>query len=294
MKLLKISAILCGLTILNVCQGCSLINSMGSNKDVKKEAVLPRDRENILEQVKQEMFNPASLAKGTLTGDWAIETVNTKAAKGETAPFIKFVPAEKRIYGNNGCNTINASYKYNPTDSTLSFSNIISTMMACGSQDITDYEINAALKNTKYYSWELKESNYFLFFYDSNHIEVMSLMHQNFDFLNGTWCVATIGEDNVNIENMKLVIDVDEGKIHGNTGCNILNGSLETDMDTPNSISFQKIATTRMTCPDIQYETRLLVALEDAAYAKPVSATKVLLLNNSNETVLTLERTSDK
>lgn len=37
----------------------------------------------------------------------------------------------------------------------------------------------------------------------------------------------------------RLVIDVPEGKVHGNTGCNILNGSLETDMEAANSISFR-------------------------------------------------------
>ena len=89
----------------------------------------------------------------------------------------------------------------------------------------------------------------------------MELMHQNFQFLNGTWLVKEIDGQPVNVPDMKLVIDVDEGRLHGNTGCNIINGTLETDMDAANSISFQKIGMTRMMCPDAQYETQLVVAL---------------------------------
>ncbi len=282
------------LLILSFSGACSVIQGLTGGSKVKKEAVLPRDRENIHQQTQQKTFNHESLAKGILSGDWVIETVNGKEAKGETAPYIRFSPSESRIYGNNGCNTINASYKYNPQDSTISFDKMISTMMACGMSDITDYEINAALNNTRSYSWKLDNSNYYLYFYDAHHTELMSLMHQNFDFLNGTWRVVSIEDEPVNIEDMKLVIDVDEGKLHGNTGCNILNGSFETDMETPNSISFQSIATTRMACPDPQYETMLLVALEDASHAKPVSSDKVLLLDSNNKVVLTLVRTTDQ
>ena len=122
----------------------------------------------------------------------------------------------------------------------------------------------------------------------------MTLMHQNFQFLNGTWGVTAINEKPVNVPDMKIVIDVDEGKLHGNTGCNIMNGNFTTDMGTANSISFQKIITTRMACPDDSHETEFVVALEDAAYARPISPTKVLLLDNSGKVVLELQRTSDK
>ena len=46
----------------------------------------------------------------------------------------------------------------------------------------------------------------------------MELMHQNFQFLNGTWLVKEIDGQPVNVPDMKLVIDVDEGRLHGNTG----------------------------------------------------------------------------
>lgn len=261
--------------------------------DVQKEAVLPTDREKIVQPVSA-VYTSEELARGIVKGDWAIETVNGKKTVGETAPYLKFVPAEKRVYGNNGCNIINASYEYNPADSTLTLSNFLTTMMYCGMEGITDGEINSALGETQYYTCNLNGDNYYMTFYNSEHKPVMELMHQNFQFLNGTWLVKEIEGQAVNVPDMKLVIDVDEGKIHGNTGCNIINGSLETDMDAANSISFQKIGMTRMACPDANYETQFVMALEEAMRAKPLKEGRVALLDSSDKEVLLLERTSDK
>lgn len=269
------------------------VTNSDSSMEVKKDAVLPTDREKIVKPVSS-VYTSEELAKGIVKGDWAIETVAGKTAVGETAPYLKFDPKEKRVYGNNGCNILNADYKYNPADSTISFSNFMQTMMACGMSGITDSEINMALAAAHYYSWRLSGDDYRITLYDADRQPVMELMHQNFQFLNGTWAVKEIAGEPVNNPDMKLVIDVDEGKVHGNTGCNILNGQLETDMDAANSISFQKIATTRMACPDPNYETRLLVALEDASKAQPLQQGRVKLLNSMGEVVLVLERTSDK
>lgn len=284
-------ALLISLFMMGSCK--SSIFQKKEDTDVKKEAVLPTDREKIVQPVSA-VYTSQDLAKGILKGDWAIETVNGKNAKGETAPYIKFVPSEKRVYGNNGCNVINAMYEYNPADSTLTFSNMASTMMACGMEGITDMEVNAALGSTHFYTWNLNGDDYYLTLLDADRQPVMTLMHQNFQFLNGTWLVKEISGQPVDVPDMKLVIDVDEGKLHGNTGCNIINGSLETDMDAANSISFQQIIMTRMACPTPNYETQLVVALEDASKAKPLKDARVELLNSQDNVVLLLERTSDK
>ena len=276
---------------------CKTIKSVtsrpDSGKDVKKEAVLPTDREKIVQPVSA-VYKSDELAKGIVKGDWAVEKVNGQPAIGETAPFLKFVPEQNRVYGNNGCNVINAEYTYNPQDSTLRFSNLASTMMACGREDITDLQFNAAMGAAMYYSWRLSGDDYYLTLYDADRQPVMEMMHQNFQFLNGTWLVVEIDGQSVNVPDMKLVIDVDEGKLHGNTGCNIINGTLETDMDAANSISFQQIGMTRMACPQPNFETQLVVALEQATKAKPLKEGRVALLDNQGKTVLLLERTSDK
>lgn len=272
--------------------GCSLFNVGGlfGPKNVKQDPILPHDRESIATSTALKTYTSEEIRNGIVKGDWAIEKVYGKDAVGETAPYLKFVPAEKRVYGNNGCNTLNASYVYNPADSTLSFDRIASTMSLCAMEGITEQEVNMALANTKYYTWNEKGSEYYLHFFDSNHLEVMRLMHQNFDFLNGTWRVIEIGKDKVDVEDMKLVIDVPEGKLHGNTGCNIMNGNFEIDMDQANAISFNSIALTQMACPDMKWETALVVALEEASSAKPINPQEVLLFNSGHKQVLKLKR----
>lgn len=267
-------------------------NGNTESSEVSQEAVLPHDREHIAAKKEIKQYTSEEIGKGIIKGDWAIETVNGKDAIGEKAPFLKFEPKEGMVYGNNGCNVINGSYKYNAVDSTLTFGKMLSTMMMCSKQGITDFEINAALDATRYYSWEIKGSDYYLYLLDAGKRQVMSLMHQNFDFLNGSWTVTRINDKKVTNPDVQLVIDVPEGKVHGNTGCNILNGKLETDMDAANSISFNSIATTRMACPPEYNETEFLVALEEATTVKPISANEVIFLDDQGKHVMRLTRAS--
>lgn len=274
------------------CNSYKKLESQSAN-NVKKGAVLPTDRTDIVQPVSS-VYTSEEISKGIIKGDWAIETVNGKEAIGEKAPFLKFSPEEGRVYGNNGCNVINAQYKYSPSDSTINFSYLTSTMMMCHKEGITDREINLALDAARFYKVALNGEDFSLTLYNEQHEVVMELMHQSFQFLNGTWAVKEISGEKVNVPNMKLVIDVDEGKIHGNTGCNTMNGSMEINMNEPNSISFQAITKTLRMCPDINYETQLLVALEEAMRAKPLKGDKVELLDSQFKPVLVLERTSDK
>lgn len=291
---------------------CSLLNpgtvkGTGSKADAvngktqteKPVAVEPGDRENVAPPRKSATYSPEELAKGVVTGDWAIVTVAGKpAAGGVKAPFLKFSPAERRVYGNNGCNTYNASYTYDSKDSTLQFTNGMTTMMACDGA-VTDIEVNAALDATRFYSWSHDDSRYYMTFYDASRRPVMTLMHQNFRFLNGTWRVAsikdldllTLPEDKAPETPLMMVIDIDEGKVHGNTGCNILNGRLEVNMEAPNSISFVDMATTRRMCPpEINYENEFVVALEEVTSAHPVDKDTVEFINGSGKVIITLKR----
>lgn len=289
---------------------CSLLNSgtvkgtgskaeAVSGKTQKPVAVEPGDRENVAPPRKSATYSPEELAKGVVTGDWAIVTVGDKPAVGGVkAPFLKFFPGEKRVYGNNGCNTYNANYTYNAKDSTLQFTNSMTTMMACDAS-VTDIEVNTALNAVRYYSWSHNDTHYYMTFYDVSRRPVMTLMHQNFRFLNGTWRVASI--KNLNLLTLPgdkapetplmMVIDIDEGKVHGNTGCNILNGSVEVNMETPNSISFVNMATTRRMCPpETNYENEFVVALEEVTTAHPVDKNSVELINGAGTVIITLKR----
>lgn len=264
-------------------------------ESAKKEAmVAQKEAEKAMAKVDEKLHQIADVHKtGALSGDWAIEKVLGKQAVGETAPFIKFVPSENRIYGNNGCNILNGQYQSSYVDKTISFSNLATTMMMCGSTEITDVEIGEALGLTVRYSLEeAHDSESILKFYDAGGREVMELMHRDFHFLDGTWSVVAIDGESVNIEDMKVALDVDEKRLHGNTGCNIINGELDTDMDAANSISFSKIAMTRMACPNSGWETRMTMALEEAITAKKISDDEIALIGSNGKQVMLLKRTS--
>ena len=264
-------------------------------KDMAKgEKTVMSDSEKAMTKADEKLHKIADgQMDDALTGDWAIETVLGKKAVGETAPFIKFVPGENRIYGNNGCNVINGQYSSDSSVRKITFGNLATTMMMCGQNNITDAEIGEALGLTVSYSMNEGDNNEsILRFYDAGGKEVMQLMHRDFHFLDGTWAVVAIDGEKINVEGMKVALDIDEGKLHGNTGCNIINGTLETDMDAANSISFSKIAMTRMTCPDSGWETRMMVALEEAVTARKVSGDEVEFIGSNGRQVMLLKKSS--
>lgn len=283
----KQSFIIASLLAAGALSSCSLLN--GGNS-MKKEAVLPTDRETLLQSHSQKVYTSEDLAKGIIKGDWTIEEVGGEKAVGKKIPYLRFEPSEKRIYGSNGCNVINATYVCNPADSVMRFDNLLSTMMACDEEGITDIKINQALADTRKYTWALDGHDYRITLLDAAGQPLLTMTHCNFEFLTGMWHITAIDGEPIDVEGMNILIDVDEGKLHGNTGCNIMNGRIETDLDTPNSISFSAIATTRMSCPDLESETRLIVALEEATSARALSQNTVELLGSNRQPVVKMER----
>ncbi len=275
-----------GAAMLCVMMGsCSLFQ-----KNVRTEAQLPSDRHSVEAGSTRKPYRSQKLEQGEIGGDWLIEKVFGQVAKGQDTPYLKFEPSTHMVYGSNGCNTVNATYKNNAADSTLSFDNMITTMRLCAEEGLSETAINEALDMTARYTWALNSGRYTLQFYNAAGEPIMTLARQDFDFLNGTWGVAEIDGQKIDNDEMQLVLDIDEMKIHGNTGCNVLNGSIVTDMAVQGSISFQNMATTRMMCPDINQETALLVALEAAAQVRPVDKNTVELLNAHGDVVLRLVR----
>lgn len=275
--------------------GVDTSHKSGKGKKKSHRDVLPEDRQQFIIDKAARQYTPEELKRGIIKGDWAIEEVGgVKPAVYQEAPYLKFDIAGKQVYANNGCNYLSGDYTYSPQNRTLKFGEMLSTMRACPGCEDTEDAINAALSATRAYSWELRDTQFFLYLEDGHGNRLMTLMHQDFAFLSGTWLVKAIDDQPVAIPDLRFVIDVDEQKIHGNTGCNLLNGKLITDMEAPNSISFQSLAITQRACPDVEYENDLIVALEDAATARPISETKVLLINNHGVVVLELERASDK
>ncbi|MCM1518380.1 MAG: META domain-containing protein [Pseudoflavonifractor sp.] len=233
------------------------------------------------------------LSKRLLDGEWTIAEVNDRKVTGEERPYITFSTADNRVYGSNGCNIINGSFAVEG-EKGLRFGDIITGMRACADAPF-EYEINDGLAHIDSYAVEKRGHEYYLNLYDKSRRKVMTLRKHNMDYLNGAWRVGAINGKAVRSDEVQFVIDIPELKLHGNTGCNVLNGSIYIDPDKTNSIQFQDIATTRMRGSDVEMdvERELLIALEEVESARKTSR-GVTMYDNHGHEVLSLHKIDDK
>lgn len=225
---------------------------------------------------------------GLIAGEWTVYSVRGDKVSGEDRPYIDIQPGGDRFYGYNGCNVLNGDVAVSGSDG-ISFTNIISTQRFCDNAPF-EYPINIALNDARRYVLKRDgHESYMELLNDSGRV-ILVLRHHNMDFLNGAWRVVEIdGETNMN-ENMEVVIDIPQAKVHGNAGCNILNGGIFIDPDKDNSIQFQDIVTTRSSCQDMSLETSFLVALEEVETASRSGSDDVVMYDGRGREVIRLKR----
>jgi len=112
-------------------------------------------------------------------------------------------------------------------------------------------------------------------------------------FLTGTkWTVIKIRESMATSTQTARYIELSlpskkgEGTITGNVGCNNFNGTYKSEKGT-SKIMFSQLASTKMTCPNIDQETRILGILEKVN-SYEISG-QILKLYAGGELLLTLE-----
>lgn len=225
-----------------------------------------------------------------LGGKWTIIQVgSTTIDRDEDMPYIIFEPSTSMIYASNGCNTLNGTYTVK-SQNTISFQNIASTLRAC--PDVPyETQINAVLSEQPV-PFKISEigSESFFDFLDANGKSIMKMRRGNLEFLNGQWDVESItGVSKLDVP-ASIFFDIAELKLHGNTGCNIVNGDIYLDHRRPNSVDFSNMMTTRMACPYDKQQTAMLVALEETASALNDGTDKVLLLNGEGKILMTLKK----
>lgn len=270
-----------------VCLGCAVSVSAKNDAKSAKSAAAPVEEVAVVAQVEIEYY-PATSADIRLDGEWNIDNVNGQKVTGEERPFITFDLSQGRIYGNNGCNIVNAD-AVTGKGNKLQFTGMMSTQKYCANAPF-EHLINTTLDQVRSYKISRYGHEYYLdLFNDRGHL-IMVLRKHNMDFLNGAWRVTAInGQPNSN-EGVQFVFDLPEKKIHGNAGCNIINGEISIDPDVTNSVQFSNIASTRMMCPDIATETAVLVALEETEKAFAKSDDTVTFVNHAGKPVLQLIR----
>lgn len=225
-----------------------------------------------------------------LSGEWLIINAAGKAIPtSDEMPYITFDGNDGRFYSSNGCNIINGGYSVD-AEGAVSFSNVLSTMKYCGDlgYDTDIMTVFSAQTPLKVKIENIGHESY-LRFYNAKGSEIMTGRKHNMDFLNGNWQIVSVNGKNLDDEDATLFIDINELKIHGNTGCNYFNGEVFINPDKSNAIDFSKMGVTRMACPKMEQESAIILALEQTAAAINGENGKVMLIDASGKELMTLK-----
>ncbi len=231
-----------------------------------------------------------------IAGEWAVMELNGRELKinGDNRPTFTFTASpdengDVNVIGFNGCNYVNGVYRVTPGKLTAR-GEFLSSMMACPDAPY-ETEINQALGKITGYTVESADGASTLRLTDESGRAVMVLRNHTLAFLNGAWKVVRIDNRTVpSSADVRVVIDVESKTIHGNAGCNLLNGGLILNLDVKNGVEFRNLSTTRMMCPDMDTERAFLVALEQVTKADNIDADNATLLDDKGASIISLQR----
>lgn len=247
-------------------------------------------------QVKTETATQTERAiQKVLYGQWIATNINGTAVTGNDRPYMVFDesstnPFIVNLYAYDGCNILNGALAVTPGGQMSRTSEFLSTMKMCPD---AQYEIGftMALNTVSKYSIEQVGRDYLLYIKNAQGNTTMTLRKSDLGFANGAWQVTKLNGTAVPTDvEMQMVIDIPEQKLHGNAGCNTMNGSIYMNPDIQNSLEFKNIATTRMTCPQIALEQQLLTALAQVTTVQLGKDGSLMLVDANGHTLVTLTK----
>ena len=249
------------------------------------------------------MFSCRSVEKAiplsSINGEWNIIEVNgSKVTPGESRnlPFITFDTATGRLSGNSGCNRMMGSFDVNAKPGSIDFKGIAGTKMMCPDMT-TERNVLGALAQVKGYKKAGKDKMYLC--NDSNR-PVVVLEKKEADVklsvLNGEWKIKEVNGEAIpsGMEKQPFIaFDVKKKTIHGNAGCNLINGGFETSTSNAKSISFPGGASTMIACPDMEVESKVLKALNEVKSFDKLSGGGIGLYDANNALVMFLKSNTE-
>ena len=119
---------------------------------------------------------------------------------------------------------------------------------------------------------------------------LLTLVRKNYDSICGPWIVTDIEGEPTLTQELRIVIDTDQMKVHGNTGCNVINGDVVLDYERIGGIQFENIISTRKMGYNINRETALLIALEETVAMRQAGNSSIELLDKKGNIVAKLSR----
>lgn len=105
--------------------------------------------------------------------------------------------------------------------------------------------------------------------------------------LEGKWNVVEVKGEKLMEEGLpQMNFNMSENKLHGNTGCNIFNTTVNLDSDDVSSLTINPAATTMMACPNMDVEGKVLQAMDEVKGVKAGKNDNEMLLVDQNGNVL--------
>jgi heat shock protein HslJ len=223
-----------------------------------------------------------------LYGEWDIVMMRKKKVYTlERAYLYLDFAGGNKVYGNNGCSTINGTFQLSGNN--LKFGEFISSGESC--HNVTNEKtIMHTLADVRKYTLEAQYNAQYLNLMNAKGTVLIVLKRHNLDAMNGAWVVKEINSENVIDLNMRVVVDAVMQTIHGDTGCNIINGIITLDPTKDMAIQFEDLHSTDYDCEEIDNETALLLALESTESCKRINQNEMALLDNKGNIVIVLQR----
>ncbi len=201
---------------------------------------------------------------------------------GAVIPQIQIDIKNMRISGIDGCNNFTGTIK-TVNDNNIELSQLAGTRKMCPDMATADI-FNEAMTKVKTY----KVTDNVLIFFDESGDEILEFSKVNPKMLlNNSWKVSFINGESVTGNTPQLELHTTEMLVHGNDGCNNINGKIIKLTD--NELEFGALAGTRKVCPDMDIANRFN---ETIVNVKKYSITnhKLTLTNAGGKVLMVLEK----
>lgn len=236
-------------------------------------------------------FNRADSLRimSNLAGQWYFSRVHDIDITGdEDRPTLTFDESTTRIYAYNGCNYFHGTYSLGgPTE--MDIHDVLGTTALCDSHP-WETAIQSIWTDACHFRLSTAGTDRILEFTDSRNRIIACLKRHATGVVNGMWGAVEINGRTIDSNNPMIVIDLIENRIHGNTGCNIFNGTIYQNPDAEMSLQFQDMSVTRSNRHGVETETAFLVALEQVENAIVIDNDNIVLADGTGRHLIKLTR----
>lgn len=230
-----------------------------------------------------------------ISGEWNVVSVEGQKVTGN--PYIGFDMQEGRLYGNAGCNRIMGGVELDSINpGKIGFTGVASTRMMCPDME-TEQKVLEALNEVAGY----QASATGVELTDKDGKVLISLEKReapavSVNDINGEWTISKVEGAAVEIADKTpfLSFNVTENTVHGNGGCNIINGSFSQKEGNSSSLKFGQMISTMMAGPGMETESKVLAAMNKVASFVMNEDGTLSLMDASNNEVLLLVKNTGK